>query len=35
VRRIVLPLPLAHATVSLTALTPRSVADPPLLCGTQ
>ena len=30
VRRIVLPLPLAHATVSLTALTPRSVAVPPL-----
>src|SRR5688572_23028486 len=32
VRNTVLPLPLAQATVSLTALTPRSVAATPLVC---
>src|SRR5262245_28924409 len=35
VRRIVLPLPLAQATLSFTALTPRSVAVPPLDCCVQ
>ena len=33
VRNTVLPLPLAHATVSLTALTPRNVAVTPLVCA--
>jgi hypothetical protein len=34
VRRIVLPAPLAHATLSLTALTPRSRTVTPEFCGT-